>query len=84
MLHDAQIELELGQDAQLLGQARQKSEFEVRRYPVRQEVMTVALEQAEAPVAQLEQLAVLESKYVPLWQLEHFDMPLATTQVRQA
>ncbi len=57
-----QTELEAGHEAQLLGQGRQKSEFEVSMCPVLQEVMTVALEQAAAPVAQLLQEAVLVAR----------------------
>ena len=48
-----QVEFEEGQEAQLMGQGRQKRELEVSMYPVLQDVMTVALEQAAAPVAQL-------------------------------
>lgn len=43
--------------------------------------MTVALVQTEAPVGQLLQEAVVESRYVDPEQAEHFAMLLATTQV---
>lgn len=77
------IESEDGQDAQLAEHGRQNSEFEVNKQPVLQDVITVALVQADAPVAQFLQAAVVESKYVPVEQDEHFEMPLLTWHVRQ-